>query len=227
MRIAKSLLSLFLCLPLALPALAAQPETPVVARVTTSSGTLNLRAKPKADAQVIARLRPDTLVLVVGQEGEYSRIHAQEQEGYVRTEFLTVTDDPPKSLAYQPLKVGDRGNTVVTLKERLQALGYLRPGAALTPLYTKDIAERVKIFQRAHGLEETGIASPAMQLLLFSDEARQNEEELPEVKQIFTRAVDPGDASFDWAQYMRDNPGTCGCCMGTGCECCNFTGRIN
>lgn len=226
MRIIKPLVSRLLCLLLALPGLAAQSLSPVVARVTTASGTLNLRATPKANAKVITKLRPDTLVLVLGKEGEYSHISVQEQEGYVRTEFLTVTDDPPESLAYQPLKVGDRGEAVLALKERLQALGYLRPGAALTPHYTNDIAQRVKIFQRTHALEETGVASPGMQLLLFSGDAKKNQEELPAVKRMFTRAVNASDAGFDWAQYMRDNPGTCGCCMGEGCECCNFTGRI-
>ena len=46
----------------------------------------------------------------------------------------------------------------------------------MTNRFNDTLIQRVKMFQRQHGLEEDGVATPALQALLFSDGAQANTE---------------------------------------------------
>ena len=56
---------------------------------------------------------------------------------------------------YRPLKTGNYGNDVLAVKTRLYDLGYFT-GSKLNNRYTDDTAERVRAFEAACGLNETG-----------------------------------------------------------------------
>ncbi len=69
---------------------------------------------------------------------------------------------------YRLLQEGCYGNDVLSVKERLKALGYFS-GTSFNNRYTEDTMQRVKNFEKACGLEPTGILTPALQRILFSD----------------------------------------------------------
>ena len=71
---------------------------------------------------------------------------------------------------YRLLKTGNYGDDVLAVKTRLYDLGYFT-GSTLNNRYTDDTAKRVRAFQAACGLTETGEMTPALQALLFSDDA--------------------------------------------------------
>ena len=97
------------------------------------------------------------------------------------------------------------------LLRRLQELGYIRSGATLTNRYTQETAQRVILFQRQTGMTEDGVAWQELQEYLFSDKAPACSQTLPRIR---TKVAD------------KRNRMICGCCMGEGCECCNFTGYV-
>ncbi|MBR5231930.1 MAG: phosphodiester glycosidase family protein [Clostridia bacterium] len=72
---------------------------------------------------------------------------------------------------YRTLKVNHYGTDVQLLKERLKKLGYFSSGSKINNKFTEDTADRIRQFEAACGLPETGIATPALQSLLFSDDA--------------------------------------------------------
>lgn len=71
---------------------------------------------------------------------------------------------------YRTLKIGSYGDDVVAVKERLYALGYFTNNT-FNNRYTDDTVKRVKTFEETCGLPQTGILTPALQALLFSDDA--------------------------------------------------------
>ncbi len=74
---------------------------------------------------------------------------------------------------YKALDVGDEGEQVMALKERLYALGYFT-SKNYSDKYNEVTQKRVKMFQLANGLNDTGIATPETQALLFSGNAVKN-----------------------------------------------------
>ena len=72
---------------------------------------------------------------------------------------------------YRTLTRNDYGNDVLDLKTRLQKLGYFSSTSKINNKYTDDTITRVKAFEKACGLPETGIATPALQALIYSDDA--------------------------------------------------------
>ena len=69
---------------------------------------------------------------------------------------------------YMSLSEGDTGEAVDALKARLYELGYFKT-TKFSRAYNATTADRVRQFQKLNGLEETGVADPAMQELLYSD----------------------------------------------------------
>ncbi len=63
------------------------------------------------------------------------------------------------------LKYGDKGEDVRTLTARLKALGY---PVSESYRYDSTVREAVRLFQRANGLDDDGIAGPKTQKILFS-----------------------------------------------------------
>lgn len=83
---------------------------------------------------------------------------------------------------YQTITVGDRGANVLKLKDRMYELGYFNNKTNYDE-FTDKTAEYVKCFQERNGLETTGIATPEMQALFYSQYAvagsNANEDGLP------------------------------------------------
>ena len=201
-----------------------------VAQVTTEKGTLNLRKAPDSKAGVLERIPNHSLVEVCVQSEPFWQISYAGQTGYAMSEFLTMTAYPPEALAYRVLFRGSQGDDVLALKQRLLALGYYREGATMTDSYNETCIQRVQLFEQVNGLAQDGIATPAVQALLFSPDALVNTQPLP-APQVSSYVIsDSSGAStsddIDWAQWMLDHPGVCPCCMGKGCPCCNWTGEI-
>ena len=75
----------------------------------------------------------------------------------------------PDSAPTSELKIGDEGDDVLRLQNRLQELGYLfvQP----TGLFAEGTEQSVKDFQLLNGMVVTGVADEATLTLLFSDEA--------------------------------------------------------
>ena len=70
--------------------------------------------------------------------------------------------------SYRELKKGDSGPDVTALKERLFDLGYIT-SRNFGDDYNKNTAERIRQLQKKNGLRQTGIATPELQELIFSD----------------------------------------------------------
>jgi len=79
---------------------------------------------------------------------------------------------------YRTLKPGMKGEDVLQMKTRLHELGYIRT-AKNTDKYTNEIAAIVKRFQNCNGLERTGVMTPEMLELLYSDQALAYHEVTP------------------------------------------------
>ena len=141
------------------------------------------------------------------------------RSGFRRHEHFGVAVEGGQAVIAQPAprlkraeeRDGDKGDDVLTLKKRLQELGYIRSGATLTNRYTQETAQRVILFQRQTGMTEDGVAWQELQAYLFSDKAPACSQTLPRIR---TKVAD------------KRNRMICGCCMGEGCECCNFTGYV-
>jgi len=68
---------------------------------------------------------------------------------------------------YRTLKSGSEGADVMRLKQAMYWLGYFN-SQNLSNYYNGTTVERVKQLQKNNGLEETGIATPELQELIFS-----------------------------------------------------------
>ena len=75
----------------------------------------------------------------------------------------------PSPAPYTTLSRGDKNNDVIALQERLTELGYLND--SIDGNFGGNTQTAVKLFQSAVGMEETGIADPAMQAALFAEDA--------------------------------------------------------
>lgn len=72
---------------------------------------------------------------------------------------------------YATLQIGAESTSVAALHERLMELGYMDYDE-VSSLYTVSTENAVKLFQRANDLPQTGIASAALQDMLFADDAQ-------------------------------------------------------
>ncbi|MBE0601711.1 MAG: peptidoglycan-binding protein, partial [Firmicutes bacterium] len=72
---------------------------------------------------------------------------------------------------YRTLAQGDAGGDVLLLKQRMYWLGDFNSYHNLSDNYNAVMAERVRQFQQRNGLEATGVATPELQALIYSDQA--------------------------------------------------------
>lgn len=184
----------------------------MAAKVSTEKGALKLRKTAGPKGKVIGEIPNGTCILVTKEAEDWCEVSWKGQTGYCKTEFLILYRGADLSLLdYRVLRDGDKGDDVIALKKRLQELGYIRSGATLTNRYTQETAQRVILFQRQAGMTEDGVAWQELQAYLFSDKAPACSQTLPRIR---TKVADKGSRMI------------CGCCMGDGCECCNFTGWV-
>lgn len=213
-RILAGFIVLVLLFTAAMPLPAVGEENPagMAAKVSTEKGALKMRKTSSPKGKVIGEIPNGTCILVTEEAEDWCKVSWNGQIGYCKTEFLILYREADLSLLdYRVLRDGDKGDDVIALKQRLQELGYIRSGAVLTNRYTQETAQRVSLFQRQAGMTEDGIAWQELQAYLFSDKAPACNQTLPRIR---TRVAD------------KDNRMICGCCMGEGCECCDFTGYV-
>ena len=185
-----------------------------VAKVATKKGPLKMRAAAGEKGRVTDEIPNGTCLLVLQEDVEWCQVSFRDKTGYCKSCFLIMLREAdPSLLDYRVLQKGDKGEDVAALKKRLQDLGYIRNGAELTNVYNDIAEERIKLFQKQAGITEDGIASQELQAYLFSEKAPVCGQKLPGIR----------------SRVMSGEEGKrtiCGCCMGDGCECCNFTGWI-
>ena len=111
---------------------------------------------------------------------EWCKVSYGIKTGYAMTCFLTIQENADAGVMnYCTLQSGDCGDDVIELKKRLMELGYFRDDSKMTNRYNDTLVGRVKMFQRQNGFEETGIATPDMQALLFSEMQRSMRNRCP------------------------------------------------
>lgn len=72
--------------------------------------------------------------------------------------------------SYRVLQLGDFGSDVLALKQRMYYLGYFTSFTNLSDKYNDVMSKRIKMLQKNNGLEQTGIATPELQELIFSED---------------------------------------------------------
>ena len=163
-----------------------QPDTPggTTALVTTSGGTLNLRAAASTTAKVMTSIPNATQVSVLSRGEEWSWIVYNGLTGYVMTRYLTFIgssatpapqdpeDDDP-SVYTRTLKKGMTGADVSWVQSRLIALGY---ALSATDVYDDATFNAVKAFQKQNALSVDGYAGSQTFALLKSSSARRAED---------------------------------------------------
>ena len=82
------------------------------------------------------------------------------------------TDNRITVSAYSTLQLGDDNAAVAALQQKLMDLGYMESDEPGT-LYNESIVNAVMLFQRASDMEQTGVASAALQEMLFSGNAQE------------------------------------------------------
>lgn len=92
------------------------------ARVVTDKGTLNMRSEAKDSAKVLTRLARETIVYIVEDSGDWTKILHNGRAGYVKSSFLEEIYEFPYSLI---TKESD-GDAVIAFKRTLHKLGYLK-----------------------------------------------------------------------------------------------------
>ena len=70
---------------------------------------------------------------------------------------------------YSQLRLGDAGEAVSAMQERLTQLGYYDGG--VSSIFDEATQDAVKLFEKGYGAMQTGIATAAMQERLYSDSA--------------------------------------------------------
>ena len=82
--------------------------------------------------------------------------------------YVTATPEPTAST--RSLSFGDSGEDVMNLQYRLAELGYY--GGGISGYFDDATENAVRLFERAYGHSETGVASKALQAYLYSSSAK-------------------------------------------------------
>lgn len=140
------------------------------ARVATQKGPLNMRETASSKAEIIAKIPKDTIITILSVNGVWCECIYDDKEGYVMTEYLSFLDISQ----FRTLALNDSGQDVYDLKKKLQELYFFDADAEINDSYDSDTENAVRLFQAAQGMEETGIASPALQAFIFWGPAKNN-----------------------------------------------------
>ncbi len=98
---------------------------------------------------------------------------------------------------YRELKSGDRGEDVLALKNRLYDLGYIT-SKNYGDDYNKNTVKKIKELQKKNGLKATGVATPELQELIFSDQVLDSKgrKAASSVSETAQEASDAAPAAF-------------------------------
>ena len=138
-------------------------------------------------AELLRQVRPVELIPVTeGEVREMFPVISSDPIADIKNEIpFTYTDE--ELSAYKTLNVGDRNSDVLKLRKRLYEMGYYaKPNE--NALYTESTADVIKVFQKDCGLEETGVADPYTQALLFDDRMLAREGSKQEVTYLQNNA---------------------------------------
>ena len=149
--------------------------------VTTSGGSLNLRAEQSGSAKVLANIPNATVLTVQSRGSTWCAVTYNGMFGYVMTKYLTfgISPDVTKSpsneednpSAYRrTLKSGMTGADVDWVQSRLSELGY---SLKKSGVYDATTISAVKAFQKQNGLGVDGLAGAQTFAVLASDYARR------------------------------------------------------
>ncbi len=115
-------------------------------------------------------------------------------------ESATATPAPE----YVELRPGDTGDRVKKLQTRLKELGYFT--GDIGGNYLEKTTKAVKLFQRAYGKDETGIATVSLQKTLYSDSAKpyEDSEATPAPEYVKLSPGDTGDRVKKLQTRLKD-----------------------
>jgi peptidoglycan hydrolase-like protein with peptidoglycan-binding domain len=173
-----------------IPLTAAASGSPAV----INASRVNMRTGAGASFAVVKVLNKNDAVTVEGQSGNWSKIVAGNDTGYVYTKYVTTTGASTGGKAkaavsnansYTTLKYGMKGQEVVNLQLALRERNYLNANA--TGNFASLTLSAVKRFQADNGLAVDGIAGRQTLGALYGNAAAE--------AQIAPKAAAPAEAA--------------------------------
>lgn len=135
-----------------------------------NSGDVAMFKKASSNSSIVVKLKKNEKVTWLRTNGSWAEIlHSNGQKGYMYKKYLTATDEPAGASMYTQLETGKTGEKVKQMQRRLKELGYF--DGTIGGNYLTKTTAAVKAFQAAIGMEQTGIATVALQELMFSPAA--------------------------------------------------------
>ena len=126
------------------------------------------------------------------------------------TVVITPSPTPTVPIPAVSLRNGDKGDDVKLVQKRLKELGYYK--SSVDGKMGKGTVNALKAFQKAHGLNDDGVAGQATYAVLFSDNAlKKGTTPTPQPTEIPTPAPEvtaAPAASVSWPTMRKDDTGT-------------------
>ncbi len=148
--------------------------------VTTSGGSVNLRAQASSSAKVLLSVPNAAIVTIQARGPEWCAVTYNGTFGYMMSKYITFISAQPAddgeaeeedpSAFKRVLKKGMSGEDVTWVQNRLDELGY---SLRITHLYDDATFSAVKEFQTQNGLEADGMAGAQTFAMLKSENARR------------------------------------------------------
>ncbi len=150
------------------------------ALVTTSGGSVNLRASASSGAKVLLSVPNASIVTVHAKGAEWTAITYNGTFGYIMSQYITMVnaggaqdgnpEEEDPSVYKRTLKKGMTGEDVTWVQNRLYELGY---SLQITHVYDDATFSAVKAFQNQNGLDADGLAGSQTFSVLKSENARR------------------------------------------------------
>lgn len=150
------------------------------ALVTTSGGSVNLRASASSSAKVLLSVPNASIVTVHSRGAEWTAITYNGTFGYIMSQYITMVnaggaqdgnpEEEDPSVYKRTLKKGMTGEDVTWVQNRLYELGY---SLQITHVYDDATFSAVKAFQNQNGLDADGLAGSQTFSVLKSENARR------------------------------------------------------
>ncbi len=143
--------------------------------IANTSSTVNVRKGPGTTYAVVTTVKKGEVVHLLDDSGSWYKIKtAAGKEGYISGEYAKLggsinSNDPSVLKPSGTFKSGSQGSDVVTIQNRLKALGYFTGNA--TGYYGSATVASVKAFQSANGLSADGKCGSNTLNKLFSSSA--------------------------------------------------------
>ncbi len=128
---------------------------------TVTASSLNVRKSNSSKAKVVTVLKEGASVEVLSTSGEWYKIRAGKTTGYVVKKYISKgsSSKSSSSSSLGTCSVGDKGDRVEAVQQRLKDLGYY--SGSVDGDYGNGTKKAVKAFQKAKGLKQTGNVNSA------------------------------------------------------------------